>query len=86
VTDGSSKFYAYSISTDYKKNDAVYVTVPNGDFNNQKLITGKQISKNTSPYIFRTPFDTMVDVSTNLITEQINFDNVWLRANDPDEI
>ena len=25
VTDGSAKFYAYSASTDYKENDAVYV-------------------------------------------------------------
>ena len=41
VTDGSAKFYAYSASTNYKEDDAVYVTVPNGDFNNQKIIIGK---------------------------------------------
>lgn len=83
VTDGSTKFYAYSASTDYKKNDAVYVTVPNGDFNNQKIIIGKQITKNTSPFLFTTPFDTMVDVSTNLIDIKIEENNCWLRANDP---
>ena len=83
VTDGSTKFYAYSASTDYKKNDAVYVTVPNGDFNNQKIIIGKQVTKNTSPFLFTTPFDTMVDVSTNLINDKTT--EGYLRANDPKE-
>ena len=83
VTDGSAKFYAYSAQTDYKKDDAVYVTVPNGDFNNQKIIIGKQITKNTSPFLFTTPFDTIVDVSTNLIDIKIEENNCWLRANDP---
>lgn len=83
VTDGSAKFYAYSVSTDYKKNDAVYVTVPNGDFNNQKIIIGKQVTNNTSPFLFTTPFDTIVDVSTNLINDK-NTEG-YLRANDPTE-
>lgn len=81
VTDGSSKFYAYSVSTDYKKDDAVYVTIPNGDFNNQKIIIGKQVTNNTSPFLFTTPFDTIVDVSTNLINDKITEGH--LRANDP---
>ena len=54
VSDGSTKFYAYSASTTYKKDDAVYVTVPNGDFNNQKIIIGKQVTNNTSPFLFTT--------------------------------
>jgi hypothetical protein len=33
VTNGSATFTAYSVVTNYKVNDAVYVTVPNGDFN-----------------------------------------------------
>ena len=82
VTDGSAKFYAFSTSVDYKKDDAVYVTVPNGDYNNQKIIIGKQVTNNTSPFIFRTPFDTIVDVSANVIDTQIEDNNCWLRAND----
>lgn len=83
VSDGSTKFYAYSASTTYKKDDAVYVTVPNGDFNNQKIIIGKQVTNNTSPFLFTTPFDTMVDVSTNLINDKVT--EGYLRANDPEE-
>ena len=81
VTDGSAKFYAYSVSTDYKVNDAVYVTVPNGDFNNQKIIIGKQITNNTSPFLFTTPFDTLVDVSANLINDKLT--EGYLLANHP---
>jgi hypothetical protein len=33
----------------------------------QKIIIGKQVTQDTTPFIFTTPFDTMVDVSTNLI-------------------
>lgn len=84
VSDGSAKFYAYSSTTDYKIDDAVYVTIPNGDYDNQKIIIGKQVSNNTSPFIFTTPFDTIVDVSSNLIDEQIDSKNCYLLANNPD--
>lgn len=84
VSDGSAKFYAYSNTTDYKIDDAVYVTVPNGDYDNQKIIIGKQVSNNTSPFIFTTPFDTIVDVSSNLIDKQIDLKNCYLLANNPD--
>ena len=41
VSDGSINFTAYSVSTEYKVNDVVYVTVPNNDFTRQKIIIGK---------------------------------------------
>lgn len=69
VTDGSTNFTAYSLSTEYKVNDVVYITVPNNDFTKQKIIIGKQVTKDTTPFIFTTPFDTIVDVSTNLIND-----------------
>ena len=67
VTDGSTNFTAYSLSTEYKVNDVVYITVPNNDFTKQKIIIGKRVTNDTTPFIFTTPFDTIVDVSTNLI-------------------
>lgn len=82
VTDGSTNFTAYSVSTEYKVNDVVYVTVPNNDFRNQKIIIGKQVTNDTTPFIFTTPFDTIVDVSANLITGVSGERN--LIANNPD--
>ena len=32
VTDGSSKFIAYSETKTFRNNEVVYVTIPNGDF------------------------------------------------------
>ena len=82
VTDGSINFTAYSVSTEYKVNDVVYVTVPNNDFTKQKIIIGKQVTNDTTPFIFTTPFDTIVDVSTNLIQGDTGIRS--LIANNPD--
>ena len=82
VTDGSTNFTAYSVSTEYKVNDVVYVTIPNNDFTRQKIIIGKQVTRDTTPFIFTTPFDTIVDVSTNLITDDVGMRS--LIANNPD--
>lgn len=82
VTDGSTNFTAYSLSTEYKVNDVVYITVPNNDFTKQKIIIGKQVTKDTTPFIFTTPFDTIVDVSTNLINDDRGVRS--LVANNPD--
>jgi len=48
VSDGSSTFYAYSDNTEYKKNESVYVSIPQDDFSKSKLITGKYIADEDS--------------------------------------
>lgn len=71
VTDGSVTFTAYSQSTDYKENDAVYVTIPNNDFNQQKLIIGKYTVDSETPFVFTNPTSTMIDVTGNIINGEI---------------
>lgn len=81
VSDGSVSFIAYSENTSYRNNSEVYVTIPNGDYDNNKIITGKK-KKNDSiePFIYTSPFSTVVDVSGNLITSS---NNCGLVANAP---
>lgn len=80
-SNGSAQFIAFSKDTTYKINDSVQVTIPNGDYDQQKIITGKYVADEETPYVFTQPFDTIVDVSANLITETNK--NSWsLRAND----
>lgn len=68
VTDGSVSFTAYSENTSYRKNTAVYVTIPNGDYDNDKIITGKKVLGSAlEPFIYNSPFSSIVDVSGNLI-------------------
>lgn len=43
VSNGSSTFQAFSSDTNYKKDMAVYVLVPQGDFERQKTIVGKYV-------------------------------------------
>lgn len=81
VSNGSAKFYAYSDNTSYYEGDTVYVSIPNNDYNKEKIIIGKKVNTGTSPYIFVRPFDTYLDITGNLLTGE-NRNN--LLANDPD--
>ena len=72
VTDGKTKFNAYSEDTSYRNNTVVYVTIPNGDFTEQKIITGKKVTS-SNPFVYKSPFDDMFAISSNLasgISEQ----------------
>ena len=78
-SNGSAKFIAYSENTKYKKDDAVLVSIPQGDYNKQKTIISKQVTDSTQSVNFQRPFDTIVDATSNLIKgdQGTNF----LRAN-----
>lgn len=72
VTDGSTSFTAYSDVTIYMKGLRVYVNVPNGNFDNKKLITGRYIdSENAEYYTYKPPFEDYLDMSGNLIKDTI---------------
>lgn len=66
VSDGSVKFKAYSTDDGYRKDDVVYVTIPQGDYNNQKLIISKKTDDIVQPMIFKMPFDNIFDMTGNL--------------------
>ena len=64
-SNGSSQFVAYAKETNYKINESVYVTIPNNDYDQQKIIIGKYVAKDAKPYIFKQPFETIIDLSGN---------------------
>ena len=69
VNNGSTSFDAYSEDTGYKKNDSVYVTVPKGDFTQQKIIISKYTANNgTDPIAYISPLENIYLVSGNLVT------------------
>lgn len=70
VTTGDATFEAYSSDTSLKKDDVVYVTIPEGNYDNQKIIQGKKTSQNEKPFVFITPFDTMLDLTNDLIANE----------------
>ena len=67
VSTGEAKFTAYSTETKYRNNETVMVTIPQGDYNNQKIIIGKYVDKSNTPKAVITPFDSIIDLTNNLI-------------------
>ena len=87
VSDGSVEFVAYSENPKYRVNNWVYVTIPNGDFNQPKLITGKYVANNTEYSTYINPLDTYIDITGNLITGSIDPEvPVGLIANNPNKL
>ena len=69
VTDGSVIYVAYADVDNYVKGNQVRVTIPGGDFSQQKFITGKYAANTDSnPITYISPTDTIMNVSGNLIT------------------
>lgn len=81
VSNGSTKFTAYTTDTKLKKDQQVYVTIPNNDYGEQKMILGKKTTENSSePYMYNPPFNNFVKGSSNLVTMTSN-DYLGLTAN-----
>lgn len=70
VNDGNRIFTAYSTDTRLRAGDTVYVTVPEGNFENQKMIIGKKTKENDKPFNFIQPFDTFFDMTGNFVNQQ----------------
>lgn len=68
-SNGSAQFIAFSKDNSYKINDSVQVIIPNNDYDEQKIIIGKYVAKDDKPYVFTQPFETIIDVSSNLIID-----------------
>ena len=85
VSTGNAKFIAYSTETGYKENDAVMVTIPQGNYDNQKIIIGKQVNDLNTPMIYKTPFQSIIDISGNLIKSGNNEISYWANSRDLDE-
>ena len=67
VNDGSRIFTAYSIDTSFRNGNNVYVTIPEGNYENQKMIIGKQTNTTEAPITFTTPFETIFDMTDNVV-------------------
>lgn len=70
LTDGSSSFDAScDPATIYKKDMMVYVIIPEGNWDNEKLIVGKYSNKGDNYYNYANPSDDFLDVTHNLISD-----------------
>lgn len=73
MLDGTSEFYAYSIADIYKIKDTVYVQIPSGDMNEQKIIISKKLDDKGTPLSYQSPFETYLGITGNLISNSGGF-------------
>ncbi len=70
VSEGSVSYTAYSTSTEYKKDDVVYVQIPEGNYDEQKFIIGKKLKSNEFVYNFVSPLKDFAKIETFKIGEK----------------
>lgn len=64
VSDGTVEFTVYSAKGEsYKKGDSVFITIPNGDYNEQKFIMGRGYDEDSSDRHYN-PFDDFISISS----------------------
>lgn len=72
VSYNQTKFEAYSSTTTYTNNTEVYVQIPSGDWNEQKIIIAKKAKDDKATIDYKNPFDSYVNITGNLITSTDN--------------
>ncbi len=83
VTDGSVKFWAKCENANYRNDEQVRVSVPNGDTTQEKFIIGKYVkdSSNT-PITYMTPLSSVLKMSGDICNTQ-DSDVFGLQATGP---
>lgn len=81
VQNSEAIFDAYTSNTLLKKGNQVYVSIPMGDWNEQKLIVSKKMDNINQPIAYKDPFDSFVNITNNLIGSDLK--SQGLIANDP---
>mgnify|MGYP007087773210 FL=1 len=66
MSDGASTFTAYSDITTYQNDTSVYITVPEGDYNNKKIILGRRTSSDSKYFNYVAPSETFVNITDDL--------------------
>lgn len=67
VSNGAAKYVAYAQNdAQYKEGDSVYVTIPQGNYNNQKLIIGKHTAKKSAATDWVSPMENFVNITGSI--------------------
>lgn len=67
VSTDAARFKAYSMTQNYEVGDTVYVTTPNNDATQQKIIVGKKVIGTQQDITYVMPFNNIKNVTGNII-------------------
>lgn len=83
VSNGSAKYIAYAQGDNkYSEGTSVYVVIPQGDYNNQKLIVGKYTKTDSSSNKWVSPMEDFINITGNVFS---GFGKYGLIANNDNE-
>ena len=86
VSNSGMRFSAYSDKTTYTLGQRVWVLVPDGDYENTKMIIGRYVSADSVAFNYVDPFSSFIDMSGNICDEENVYTKVLgLVANEIDE-
>ena len=83
VSNSGLRFTAYSDKTNYENEDSVWVLVPDGNYENTKLIIGKYVTANSEAFNYVNPFASFIQITPNLCSN-IHDQELGLTANEID--
>lgn len=67
VSDGSMQFTAYTSDQSFYNGTTVYVTVPEGNYDNTKIIVSKKVNEDEFvPFLYQAPFANFLNITDNL--------------------
>lgn len=67
VSTDAARFKAYSMTQNYEVGDTVYVTTPNNDATQQKIIIGKKVIGTQQDITYVMPFNNIKNVTGNIV-------------------
>lgn len=67
VSDGTARYEAFTTDNSLTKGNNVLVTIPNGNYNLQKIIKGRVAATDTTPFKYQSPLKTMIKVTNDIL-------------------
>lgn len=83
VSNSGLTFNAYSEKKDYDKNQRVWVLIPDGNYENTKMIIGRYVAADTVGFNYIDPLSSFVDMTGNICNSLISGLELGLIANNP---
>lgn len=62
VSSGAAKFDAYAVAGEYSNGETVLVTIPNGNYDLQKIIIGRSVAETKIPTKYTSPLSEMTQI------------------------
>ncbi len=83
VSYSATKFIAHSDNTKYRAGQNVWVLIPDGDYNQEKIIIGKYTKNTNTPYVWVDPMESFANMTGNVLTGNYDFTELVDSNGDP---